>query len=247
MDWMLVGSCVLLLVLGLESRGASSARFHDHQIDELLFGTRRPESLETATFAMGCFWAPDAWFGVLPGVVRTRVGYAGGTTAAPSYGNIGDHAEAVQMEFDPEIISYVELLEVFWEHQRERRIGSSSQYRTMILVHDADQQAAALAMIDRLENERGDSLPIPVVPLGTFTRAEERHQKFHLQSRRALRVVFDELLVRYACFGEFVDSTVAARVNGFAAGAAPSGWINAHLAALGLSEDAASALCSAAP
>ncbi|HKL87365.1 MAG TPA: peptide-methionine (S)-S-oxide reductase, partial [Salinibacter sp.] len=65
-----------------------------------------PPDTILATFALGCFWRPDALFGALDGVVRTRVGYAGGTTATPSYDDIGDHIEAVQVEYDPSALDY---------------------------------------------------------------------------------------------------------------------------------------------
>ena len=61
--------------------------------------------LETATFGMGCFWGPDARFGSLPGVIRTRVGYAGGTTPSPTYRQMGDHTETVEIDFDPTILT----------------------------------------------------------------------------------------------------------------------------------------------
>ena len=70
--------------------------------------TKLPEIIETATFALGCFWSPDAQFGIIEGVLRTRVGYAGGTTANPTYHNIGNHIEAVEIDFDRSQISYAE-------------------------------------------------------------------------------------------------------------------------------------------
>ena len=67
---------------------------------------------ETATFALGCFWGPDVTFGAVEGVVRTRVGYAGGTTADPTYRDIGDHSEALQVDYDPDAVSFDELVDV---------------------------------------------------------------------------------------------------------------------------------------
>ena len=73
-----------------------------------------PSNIETATFALGCFWSPDARFGVVPGVVRTRVGYAGGNTQNPSYHDLGGHTESIQIDYDPTQTSYKTMLELFW-------------------------------------------------------------------------------------------------------------------------------------
>lgn len=68
-----------------------------------------------ATFALGCFWAPDAYFGATKGVIRTRVGFTGGSKGAPTYRNLGDHTEAIELDYDPNEISYKQLLDIFWE------------------------------------------------------------------------------------------------------------------------------------
>jgi len=71
-----------------------------------------PAETKTATFALGCFWGPDVTVGAVEGVVRTRVGYAGGTTADPTYRDIGDHSEALQVDYDPDAVSFDELVDV---------------------------------------------------------------------------------------------------------------------------------------
>src|SRR4051812_14157562 len=77
----------------------------------------------TATFAMGCFWSPDARFGSTPGVVRTRVGYTGGELPDPTYAKLGDHTETIQLDYDPARISYEELLQIFWTgHNPVKRV-----------------------------------------------------------------------------------------------------------------------------
>ena len=71
--------------------------------------------IETATFALGWFWGPDSRFGSIDGVIRTRVGYAGGISNNPTYHNLGSHSETIQIDYDPTQISYNELLDVFWD------------------------------------------------------------------------------------------------------------------------------------
>ena len=171
-----------------------------------------PSETETATFGMGCFWGPDARFGAMDGVVRTRVGYAGGTEPDPSYYALGDHTEVVQVEYDPDVLSYDDLLAVFWENHAWATT-SKRQYRGVVLAHDDDQRAAAERTRDGLAERTGRSVETVVEPLSQFYLAEDYHQKYEL---RTLSAVADELDDIYG--DALVDSTVAARLNGFAAG-----------------------------
>ena len=149
-----------------------------------------------ATFGAGCFWGVEAAFRRVDGVVETRVGYMGGTTEEPTYPDVctgrTNHAEVVEVVYDPEKVSYDHLLEVFWQiHDpttRDRQgpdVGS--QYRSVIFTHSPEQEQAARASKERLE--RSGRLRRPVVteirPAGTFWPAEEYHQRFfEKQGRR---------------------------------------------------------------
>ena len=84
---------------------------------------------ETATFGMGCFWGHEAYFGSLPGVMRTRVGFAGGTSPLPSYRCMGDHTETIEIDFDINIITYEDILKHFWRnHYPNRDAYKGRQY-----------------------------------------------------------------------------------------------------------------------
>ncbi len=101
-------------------------------------------SEETASFALGCFWNPDAQFGGLDGVIRTRVGYAGGEKENPTYQDLGNHTETTQIDYDSEEISYEELLEKFWEfHDYTEK--KKDQYKSVIFYHDEEQKEKAEA------------------------------------------------------------------------------------------------------
>lgn len=151
--------------------------------------------MQTATFAAGCFWGIEAAFRKVDGVVETAVGYTGGTTANPSYeevcsGRTG-HAEAVQIRFDPDRVSYDQLLDTFWvlhDPTTMNRQGPDvgTQYRSAIFVHDAEQEAAALASKARLEESRRLRRPIvtEIVPAVPFYRAEDYHQRYFEKSPR---------------------------------------------------------------
>ncbi|WP_262180881.1 peptide-methionine (S)-S-oxide reductase MsrA [Haloarcula laminariae] len=172
-----------------------------------------PSRTDTATFGMGCFWGPDARFGAMPGVVRTRVGYAGGTETEPSYYALGDHTEVVQVEYDPETVAYEDLLDVFWANHDPFGGAHKRQYRGVVLAHDEAQRAAAEASAAALEDRTGQPVGTAIEALDSFTLAEDYHQKYEL---RSTPVLGDELEDVYG--PALVDSTVAARLNGFVAG-----------------------------
>ena len=143
--------------------------------------------MEKATFAAGCFWGVEATFRRLPGVVKTRVGYAGGTVRDPDYklvcsGTTG-HAEAVEVTYDPARVSYDELLRVFWsEHDptQKNRQGwdVGSQYRSVIFFHSPEQEAAARASVAEEQKARERPIVTELVPAPDFYEAEDYHQQY---------------------------------------------------------------------
>lgn len=172
-----------------------------------------PDETETATFGMGCFWGPDARFGAMEGVVRTRVGYAGGTTPDPDYHALGDHTEVVQVEYDPDVLAYDDLLDVFWDNHAWDSEAPKRQYRGVVLAGDEHKRAVAQRSSDALADRTGRSVRTPVELLDRFYLAEDYHQKYELRSTPALGDDLADFLG-----ATLVDSTVAARLNGFAAG-----------------------------
>jgi peptide-methionine (S)-S-oxide reductase len=145
---------------------------------------------QLATFAAGCFWGVEANFLKIPGVIDTLVGYTGGTIANPSYqlvctGNTG-HAEAIQITFDPEIVSYEDLVIAFFnlhDPTTPNRQGPDvgSQYRSAIFFHDAEQEAIAKRIMSELDASGKFRYPIvtQIVPASTFYKAEEYHQRYY--------------------------------------------------------------------
>ncbi len=142
-----------------------------------------------ATFAAGCFWGVEDAFRQVTGVTSTTVGYTGGTAKNPSYkevctGRTG-HAEAVEVEFDPAQVSYLELLAVFWKSHDPTTMNRQgpdvgTQYRSAIFYHDAEQEEEARASKAVLEKDHVFKRPIvtEIVPAGEFYRAEEYHQQY---------------------------------------------------------------------
>ena len=184
---------------------------------------------ETATFGLGCFWGPDARFGAIEGVVRTRVGYAGGTTPEPTYHDLGDHTEVVQVEYDPSVVSYADLLDAFWSNHDPRATPRKRQYRNVILVNTVVHRQAAERTRQRVESKLDGSVGTAIEDLDAFHLAEPYHQKYEL---RSTPVVGDELVERYG--SDLVDSTAAARLTGFVAGPGDPERRESFLAALDL-------------
>jgi len=172
-----------------------------------------PSETATATFGMGCFWGPDARFGATDGVVRTRVGYAGGTKRNPGYYALGGHTEVVQIEYDPSILVYGDLLDVFWSNHSPTMATSNRQYRNVVLTATRSQREAAERTRRAIDERMGESVTTDIEELDRFHLAEQYHQKYEL---RVTPFVGDELTDIYG--DKLVHSTVAARLNGFVAG-----------------------------
>jgi peptide-methionine (S)-S-oxide reductase len=150
-----------------------------------------PDGLARAVFGMGCFWGAEKAFWSLPGVYTTAVGYAGGYTPNPSYeevcsGRTG-HTEAVLVVFDPAVVSYDQLLRVFWEHHNPTqgmRQGNDvgTQYRSAIYTADDAQAAAAAAAREQYQEALGSNghgeITTEIAPAGPFYYAEDYHQQY---------------------------------------------------------------------
>jgi peptide-methionine (S)-S-oxide reductase len=142
---------------------------------------------QKATFAAGCFWGVEAEFRRIAGVTATRVGYTGGQTEDPSYYDVCSdttgHAEAVEVEFDPEQVSYDELLAVFFANHdptTPNRQGPDvgSQYRSAVFFHSPEQEEAALKTKAAIQAGLPMRVVTEVVPAQTFYEAEDYHQQY---------------------------------------------------------------------
>jgi len=145
--------------------------------------------IEKATFGAGCFWGVEAAFREVPGVVNVTVGYEGGHTENPTYQEVctdlTGHAEVAQVEYDPEKVSYEQLLDVFWSIHDPTQVNRQgpdigTQYRSVIFFHTPEQEQAARASKARLESSGRYRRPIAtaIEPAQAFYRAEEYHQQY---------------------------------------------------------------------
>ena len=156
-----------------------------------------PDGTRTAIFAMGCFWGAEKDFWQTPGVISTAVGYAGGQTPNPTYGEVcsggTDHAEAVLVAYDPSKVSYEELLKVFWEHHdptQGMRQGNDvgTQYRSAIYATDDEQLRSAVASRNmyqaRLTEAGYGEISTEIAAAPTFYYAEDYHQQYLAKNPR---------------------------------------------------------------
>jgi len=171
---------------------------------------------------------------MLEGVIRTRVGYAGGKQENPDYGNIGDHTEAVQVDYDPKVISYADLLEVFWSSHTPTSKSWMSQYMNAVFYHNDAQQKVGEASKAALAEKMGRNVRTPVAPLRSFTLAENYHQKYMLKRQSRLT---SEMSRIYPKNRDFINSTAVSRLNGYAGGKGSVKQLALEIDSLGLSEN----------
>lgn len=162
-------------------------------------------------------------------MLRTRVGYCGGTKENPSYYSLGDHTEAFSIDYDPGVISYEELLGHFWAGHRSDRNHSSRQYMNAVFFRNPGQQDLAEASRDA----RGGHVATQILPVGEFTYAEGYHHKYYLTRYAEIR---EFLEMTYPKAKSLADSTVAMRLNAYLGSGMQRDWKRflAELADFGL-------------
>jgi methionine-S-sulfoxide reductase len=168
-------------------------------------------------------------------VIRTRVGYAGGTTPDPTYHNIGDHSETLQLDYDPAQISYEELLRGFWQTHNPCVGSGIRQYRAAIFYHNDEQKRLALRTRDEEALRQHAAIVTEILPATTFYLAEDYHQKYMLRQDAAL---MREFRAMYPDERSLRDSTAAARVNGYLGGHGSRALLEKEIGSWGLSSAA---------
>ena len=166
-------------------------------------------------------------------MVRTRVGYAGGTKKNPTYNDLGNHSETVQIDYDPTRISYKDLLDIFWDSHSATMPSFSLQYRSVIFYHNEEQKNLAVESKEREEARLKGKIYTEIVPASDFYLAEAYHQKYQLQHVPALMREFNAM---YHDSDGFVNSTTAARINGYIAGYGTPETLQEELNSYGLSD-----------
>jgi peptide-methionine (S)-S-oxide reductase len=145
-------------------------------------------STETATFGAGCFWGVEYVYERVPGVVETEVGYAGGHTENPTYRDVCSHgtghAEVLRVRFDPAVVSFEQLLEVFWAMHDPTQVNRQGpdvgdQYRSAIFTHADEQRKLAEASREAAQARFDRPIATEITPAGPFYPAEDYHQRYY--------------------------------------------------------------------
>jgi peptide-methionine (S)-S-oxide reductase len=172
-------------------------------------------------------------------VIRTRVGYTGGTRKNPTYHSLGDHTETVEIDYDPAIISYEKLLDIFWHSHHPGQASFRPQYKAAIFYHNDRQEALALKSRELVVARLKSPVYTEILSACTFYLAEDYHQKYYLRQMPDLLAEFRAI---YPTREALVASTAATRVNGHIAGYGSLAELKVDLESLGLSPAASQRL-----
>ena len=178
-----------LLLIALIS-GSSCAQKSDAKKKTKVTKTQIKPGMELATFGSGCFWCTEAIFLNVDGVVKVESGYSGGTVKNPTYREVCNgttgHAEVIQVTYDPKVVSYDELLEIFWQTHDPTTLNrqgadEGTQYRSAVFYHNEDQKKLAEEYKKKLTDVKAFDNPIvtEISPYTTFYKAEDYHQNYY--------------------------------------------------------------------
>ena len=172
-------------------------------------------NFKTATFGLGWFWGPDAQFGIVNGVIRTRVGYSGGSKENPTYHNLGDHTEVIQLDYDESKVSFEKLVNIFFNLHNPYYENQPAQYKSIIFYNDEYEKEVSIKVKTEFEEKRKHKLYTEIVKYDKFYMAENYHQKYYLQ---IVKEIYKDLRGKYDEFSHFVNSNEAAKINGYLKG-----------------------------
>ena len=167
-------------------------------------------------------------------MIRSRVGYSGGIKSNPTYHDLGDHSESLQIDFDPARVSYEQLLDFFWKAHDPTSRSWSRQYRAALFFHNEEQKRSAEESRDREAARIRGKIRTEILPAAEFYPAEDYHQKYYLRQDFVLSTDFRQM---FPSEMDFVNSTAAARVNGYIGGYGTITALKEELDQLGLSEE----------
>lgn len=186
-----VSCCAILAIAVIGAVAADSQPTEAGEVEPKSVSEEREETtnMAKATFGAGCFWGVEAAFRQVDGVKATAVGYSGGHTENPTYREVCSdrtgHAEVVEVEYDPTLVTYETLLGVFWENHDPTQVNRQgpdigSQYRSVIFFHSPEQEAIARKSKGELEESGRFRQPIAtsIEPAQPFWKAEDYHQQY---------------------------------------------------------------------
>jgi peptide-methionine (S)-S-oxide reductase len=183
------GLAAVLVTVGVLTNAGTDMPGGKDESGEASEKSKEKTEMVTATFGAGCFWGVEATFRQIEGVKATAVGYCGGHTERPTYRDVCSdetgHAEVVEVQYDPSVVPYEKLLQVFWEAHDPTQVNRQgpdigSQYRSVIFYHTPEQEAAAKRSKEELDKSGAYKRPVAtsIEAAQPFWRAEEYHQQY---------------------------------------------------------------------
>lgn len=195
---------------------------------------REYDKLDTAVFGMGWFWGPDAQFGLTEGVKYTEVGYAGGHKENPTYKEIGDHTETVRIHYNPDVITFKDMIRMFFNTQTCPDLNTAQQYRSIVFYQNEEEKDIALRVKKEIEEKNNQFYDTDILPYRNFYLAEEYHQKYYFKRAKKL---FEEMLEIYPDLEDMAKSTAVGHMNGYIHGNGNSELLSREVDKLGLSKE----------
>jgi len=190
---------------------------------------------DEATFGMAPHFTPCTRFGMLPGVLRVRVGFCGGTTPSPSYEDVGDHTLAVNVHYDPKRVKYEQLLHVFWNYHDIFSQNETPETQSTIFYHNRDQEEFAQELMAKEQAKHDHVISTVIRPFKEFINSDDEHQHFILQSNPDLMKVLGKRLRPH----QMAHSHLACRLEGYVAGFATPAEFDKELSDLHIPEQVA--------
>jgi len=167
---------------------------------------------EVAIVGMGCFWGVESLYGVQKGVLRTCVGYTGGKTTNPTYHDLENHTEVVKIEYDPTVIDFAKIVDIFFE-EHDPSAQFKAQYMSVIFCQDDSQKETAQKKLEAAQGKSRKKIVTQIRPKTPFYPAELYHQKYRLQCNKEVMKLAAKAGVK-----DVITSHVAARINGYLGG-----------------------------
>jgi len=170
---------------------------------------------KTITLAMGCFWGPAAEYATVEGVLRTRVGYSGGDLTQPSYDNLGNHVEIFEVDYDPDLISYADLVELYFVFYDASMRPISQRVKPVIYYRTDEEYTMATKIKQVIEAQSEDGIFAVIEPFEIFYLAEAKHQLSYLKQETSL---YGEISQIFENDDQLILSILASKLNGFIPG-----------------------------
>ncbi|WP_434303156.1 peptide-methionine (S)-S-oxide reductase [Clostridium botulinum] len=197
--------------------------------------------IKKAYFSMGCFWSVEALFDSLDGVIKTYVGYTGGSTLFPTYNSIGNHLETVEIYYDSSKIAFEDLLMVFEKNHNYTTRPNLLQYNSAILYNNENEKELCLNWKKSKEEELTKEVLTKISPIEKFYYAEFYHQKYYVQLEP---VIMSNLRSKFSTGNDLISSPLCHKLNAYLAGYSSLKNLNKEIKDFNLSKDAKNRLLS---